>query len=102
MKLEVSILIHQFNINRLHILTSTNWSGDIFRKFSISINFFFAVAFASWLKCPVFLTIADDILLQCNTIYIYIENASWKVLAYGIYARVVDVSEIERMRAANE
>ena len=24
-----------------------------------------------------------------------IENTSWKVLAYGIYARVVDVSEIE-------
>ena len=31
-----------------------------------------------------------------------IENISWKVLAYGIYARVVDVSEIERMSAANE
>ena len=28
----------------------------------------------------------------------YIENTSWKVLAYGIYARVVDVSEIERVR----
>ena len=27
-----------------------------------------------------------------------IENTSWKVLAYGIYARVVDVSE----SAANE
>ena len=27
-----------------------------------------------------------------------IENTSWKVLAYGIYARVVDVSEIERVR----
>ena len=32
----------------------------------------------------------------------YIENTSWKVPAYGIYARVVDVSEIERVRAANE
>ena len=32
----------------------------------------------------------------------YIENTSWKVLAYGIYARVVDVSEIERASAANE
>ena len=32
----------------------------------------------------------------------YIENTSWKVLAYGIYARVVDVSEIERLSAANE
>ena len=31
-----------------------------------------------------------------------IENTSWKVLAYGIYARVVDVSEIERVSAANE
>ena len=27
-----------------------------------------------------------------------IENTSWKVLAYGIYTRVVDVSEIERVR----
>ena len=32
----------------------------------------------------------------------YIENTSSKVLAYGIYARVVDVSEIERVSAANE
>ena len=32
----------------------------------------------------------------------YIENTSWKVLAYGIYARVIDVSEIERVSAANE
>ena len=32
----------------------------------------------------------------------YIESTSWKVLAYGIYARVVDVSEIERVSAANE
>ena len=31
-----------------------------------------------------------------------IENTLWKVLAYGIYARVVDVSEIERVIAANE
>ena len=31
-----------------------------------------------------------------------IENTSWKVRAYGIYARVVDVSEIERVSAANE
>ena len=29
-------------------------------------------------------------------------NTSWKVLAYGIYARVVDVSEIERVSATNE
>ena len=32
----------------------------------------------------------------------YIENTSWKVLAYAIYARVVDVSEIERVSAVNE
>ena len=32
----------------------------------------------------------------------YIENTSWKVWAYGIYARVVDVSEIERVSAVNE
>ena len=32
----------------------------------------------------------------------HIENTSWKVLAYGIYARVVDVSEIKRVSAANE
>ena len=31
-----------------------------------------------------------------------IENTSWKVLAYGIYARFVVVSEIERVSAANE
>ena len=31
-----------------------------------------------------------------------IENTSWKVQAYGIYARVVDVSEIGRASAANE
>ena len=31
-----------------------------------------------------------------------IENTSWKVLASGIYARVVDVSEIGRVSAANE
>ena len=33
---------------------------------------------------------------------LYIENTSWKVLAYGIYTRVVFVSEIERVSAANE
>ena len=38
--------------------------------------------------------------LKLNTFYI--ENTSWKVLAYGIYARAVDVSEIERVSAANE
>ena len=32
----------------------------------------------------------------------YIENTSWKVLVYGIYARVLDVSEFERVSAANE
>ena len=32
----------------------------------------------------------------------YIENTSWKVLAYGIYAPVVDVSEIEQVSVANE
>ena len=31
-----------------------------------------------------------------------VENTSWKVLAYGIYTRVVFVSEIERVSAANE
>ena len=30
-----------------------------------------------------------------------IENTSWKVLAYGIYARVVDVSEILLVRCAH-
>ena len=47
------------------------------------------------------------IILPCGTnnmsvICSSIENTSWKVLAYGIYARVVDVSEIERVSAANE
>ena len=30
-----------------------------------------------------------------------IENTSWKVLAYGIYALVVDVSEILLVRCAH-
>ena len=38
----------------------------------------------------------------CYAIKQYKENTSWKVLAYGIYARVVDVSDIERVSAANE
>ena len=33
---------------------------------------------------------------------IHIENTSWKMLAYGIYAQVVDVSEIEQVSAAIE
>ena len=32
----------------------------------------------------------------------YIENSAWKVLEYGIYTRVVFVSEIERVSATNE
>ena len=28
--------------------------------------------------------------------HIHVQNTSWKVRAYDIYARVVDVSEIER------
>ena len=32
----------------------------------------------------------------------YIENTSWKVMAYGIYTRVVLISEIELVSAANE
>ena len=42
------------------------------------------------------------ILLSNDPGKVDIENTSWKVLAYGIYARVVDVSEIERVSAANE
>ena len=38
----------------------------------------------------------------CYFLGLHIENTSWKVLAYGIYARVVDVSEIERVSAANK
>ena len=30
--------------------------------------------------------------------HIHVQNTSWKVRAYDIYARVVDVSEIERVR----
>ena len=37
-----------------------------------------------------------------QNLYKNIENTSWKELAYGIYARVVDVLEIERVSAANE
>ena len=40
--------------------------------------------------------------MQIEKDVFYIENTSWKVLAYGIYARVVDVSEIKRVSAANE
>ena len=43
-----------------------------------------------------------DSLRSCLELVLEIENTSWKVLAYGIYARVVDVSEIERVSAANE
>ena len=32
----------------------------------------------------------------------YIEITSWKARAYGIFARVGDVSEIKRVSAANE
>ena len=31
-----------------------------------------------------------------NTVY-YIEDTSWKVRAYGIYVRIVDVSKIQRV-----
>ena len=40
--------------------------------------------------------------LQVSVARDSIDNTSWKVLAYGIYTRVVDVSEIERVSAANE
>ena len=30
--------------------------------------------------------------------HIHVQNTSWKVRAYDIYAQVVDVSEIERVR----
>ena len=43
-----------------------------------------------------------NILIDCTHLIRHIENTSWKVLAYGIYARVVDVSEIERVSAATE
>ena len=36
-----------------------------------------------------------------NTVY-SIEDTSWKVRAYGIYARIVDVSKIERVSVGNE
>ena len=39
-------------------------------------------------------------LIQSISIKSDIENTSWKMLAYGIYARVVDVSEIKRVSAA--
>ena len=60
--------------------------------------------FAKYTKIP---TIHPNIpkIIPRYTLYLKfkeIENTSWKVLAYGIYARVVDVSEIERVSAANE
>ena len=36
---------------------------------------------------------------KIGLVNVNIENTSWKVRAYGIYARVVDVSEIERVSA---
>ena len=33
-----------------------------------------------------------------NAFFKFRENTSWKVRVYGIYARVVDLSEIERVR----
>ena len=35
---------------------------------------------------------------KIGQVNVNIENTSWKVRAYGICARVVDVSEIERVR----
>ena len=35
---------------------------------------------------------------KIGLVNVNIENTSWKVRACGIYARVVDVSEIERVR----
>ena len=37
-----------------------------------------------------------------NEIIYYIEITSWKARAYGIFTRVGEVSEIERVSAANE
>ena len=48
------------------------------------------------------LVVLSSMILYYSKLIAYIENTSWKVLAYGIYARVVDVSEIERVSAANE
>ena len=44
-------------------------------------------------------------LLTYNDILVYgqhIEITSWKARAYGIFTRVGEVSEIERVNAANE
>ena len=41
--------------------------------------------------------------LKTNKDTVYnIEDTSWKVRAYGIYARIVDVSKIERVSVGNE
>ena len=55
-------------------------------------------AFAKLLHVTLYARTATD----GNMSVVEIENTSRKVLAYGIYARVVDVSEIERVSAANE
>ena len=43
-------------------------------------------------------------LLHCDWLRAgqYIEITSWKARAYGIFTRVGEVSEIERVSAANE
>ena len=51
----------------------------------------------SWHLCQISLQIMLlPILME------YIEITSWKAPAYGIFTRVGEVSEIERMSAANE
>ena len=41
-------------------------------------------------------------LYHYGNVSIKTEIISWKVRAHGVYARVVDISEIERVSAANE
>ena len=61
------------------------------------------VVFGHLLKRPLSLHFLCSLMgFACIFYGAEIENTSWKVLAYGIYARVVDVSEIERVSAANE
>ena len=62
-----------------------NWCRDVELSGNGSVHEFY------WLKALLFFAYREEI-----------ENTSWKVLAYGIYTRVVFVSEIKRVSAANE
>ena len=67
----ISLLIHEFNMNWLHILSSTNWAGDISRNFLISIHFFVVVALAPIGILPLNLLVAGSNVPYKELVYNY-------------------------------